>query len=139
MARANPVIGVGADNYTVRAVDYLLEPGAVKRTDFIVDTPKVAHNTPLHVLAELGVIGFGLLLTVLLFSVACGVRAWRAFESRGDPEMATFARAVTAAQISMLVAACFISAQYNKPMWLMLSLTPALLALARAGRPEASR
>ena len=42
------------ENFPVASIHYLLEPGALMRTDFIVDNPKVAHNTYLNVLAELG-------------------------------------------------------------------------------------
>ncbi len=72
MVEAEPVRGIGNGNFPNTSVHYLLEPGALTRTDFIVDTPKVAHNMYLEVLAELGVIGMALFLGILL--LLAGVR-----------------------------------------------------------------
>ena len=49
----------------------------IVRDDFIVDTPKVAHNTYLQILAELGIVGFALFLTILVFSLVCAFKAHR--------------------------------------------------------------
>ncbi len=59
MVEAHPVRGVGSGNFQLTSGHYLLErPGAIKY-DYFIDKPKVAHNTYLHVLAELGIIGLG--------------------------------------------------------------------------------
>ena len=55
------------------------------RDDFIVDTPKVAHNTYLQVLAELGVVGLALFMTILLFSLVCAFKAHRVAARAGRP------------------------------------------------------
>ena len=72
MVEAQPLWGVGAGNFPVASIHYLLEPGALLRTDFIVDDPKVAHNTYLNVLAELGVVGLALFLAILALAVVVG-------------------------------------------------------------------
>ncbi len=54
---ANPAEGLGAGNFAVSSKHYLLEPGALARSDEIIDEPKVAHNSYLGVLAELGMVG----------------------------------------------------------------------------------
>ena len=52
MVSAHPVTGVGSGNFQLSSAHYLLkDPGAVQY-DYFIDHPKVAHNTYLHVLAE---------------------------------------------------------------------------------------
>ena len=131
MVQHNPVVGVGAGNFPISSVHYLLRPGTITRSDFIVDNPKVAHNVYLEIPAELGVIGLTLFLAIIGFSLRCGARAARLFRERGDRDMEILARAVMLGAIGMLTANFFISQQFNKPLWLLLAVAPALLALAR--------
>jgi O-antigen ligase len=136
MAEANPVRGVGAGNFPVASIHYLLRPGTVLRDDYIVQVPKVAHNIYLGTLAELGVIGLGLFCGILAFALSCAARAARAFEARGDRDMGTLSRAVLIALLAILTANVFLSEQFIKPLWILLALCPALLALSR--REEAA-
>jgi O-antigen ligase len=132
MVEAHPLSGVGAGNFPIASVHYLLEPGVLKRDDFIVDTPKVAHNTYLDVLAELGVIGLALFASVILFSLVCGVRGARQAERVGDGQLEILARALVVALVGLLAADFFVSRQYSKQLWLLFALCPVLLELGRA-------
>jgi O-antigen ligase len=131
MVEANPAAGVGAGNFATSSVHYLLEPGALARPDFIVDDPKVAHNTYLEVLAELGAIGLALFLAIVCAVLAVLLRAARTFAAAGDREMEILSRAVLVALIGFLTAAFFGSREFSNQLWLLLSLGPALLGLAR--------
>ncbi len=131
MVEANPALGVGAGNFQTSSVHYLLEPGAIERVDFIVDEPKVAHNTYLGVLAELGVIGLALFLAIIGAAIASLWRAAQTFGASGDREMDLLSRAVLIALIGFLTAAFFGSREFSNQLWLMLALGPALLGLAR--------
>jgi O-antigen ligase len=132
MVESHPIRGIGAGNFPTSSVHYLLAPGAILRSDFIVDTPKVAHNMYLEVLAENGVVGLALFLAVLGFSLGCTLKAVRAFREGGDTEMEILARALFVALVGLLAADFFGSRQFSKQLWLLLSLAPALLAIARA-------
>ncbi len=66
MAGDNPVHGVGGGNFPTSSRHYLLEPGAAPRSDLVLDTPSVVHNTYLETLVEYGVIGLGLFLALLV-------------------------------------------------------------------------
>jgi O-antigen ligase len=132
MVEANPVVGVGAGNFATSSVHYLLEPGVILRPDFIVDDPKVAHNTYLEVLAELGVVGLALFLIVLGYSLVTALRAARTFQRVGDRELDIVARAVFVALVGLLTAAFFGSREFSNQLWLLLSLGPALQGVARA-------
>ena len=130
MVQAHPVLGVGVGNYRVSSVHYLLQPGALKRDEFILDTPKVAHNTYLQVLAELGIVGLVLFTSIILFSLGCILRAAHAFARLKDHSMELMSRALLVALSGVLAADFFISEEFSKQLWLLLGLGPALLAIA---------
>ena len=132
MVKDNPVRGVGAGNFRVQSVKYVLEPGASYRTDFVIDTQAVAHNTYLGPLAELGIVGALLFVSIIGFSVASAWRAATRFGRAGDLPMEALARGVIVASVGMLAAGFFISAEVDKQMWLLLALGPTLLGLAGA-------
>jgi putative inorganic carbon (HCO3(-)) transporter len=131
MVSAHPVRGVGSGNFQLSSVHYLLKnPGAV-RYDYFVDHPKVAHNTYLHVLAELGFVGLALFLAIIGFAVGCTFKAAQIFTRSGDRDMELLTRGLLLAIIGLLSADFFISAQYSKQLWLLLGIGPAMLAIAK--------
>jgi O-antigen ligase len=138
MVEDEPLRGVGAGNFKNSSIHYVLAPGVLRRTDFIVDTQKVAHNVYLETLAEMGVVGLTLLASLVLAVLWCSVQAIRQFKRNGDWRMEIMARAHLIALIGLLASLFFASDQYKKQLWLLLALGPALLAIARAGasRPE---
>jgi putative inorganic carbon (HCO3(-)) transporter len=136
MVEDHPVRGVGAGNFKTSSIHYLLEPGAIKRDEFIIDTPKVAHNMYLQVLAELGIVGLSLFLAILAFSLNCAVRAARRFMELGDTRMEIVSRGLVVALLGVLAADFFISGQFSKQLWLLLGLGPSLLAVAMKGKRD---
>lgn len=145
MFEANPVLGVGSQNFPSESVNYLLtEPGVLLRDDFIIDTPKVAHNVYLGTAAELGVPGLLLYTGLIVAILAIGLRAAREFGAQGDTQMELLTRAILVAVIAILAALFFASDEFKKQLWLLMGLLPAMLALARrqareGGSPEAAR
>ncbi len=130
MFEAEPVRGVGAGNFEISSVHYLLEPGEVERSDFIVDKPKVAHNTYLQFLAELGIVGLLLFLSVVALALGSALRAARRFEQGGDSGAAALARGAALAVVGILAADFFASGQFSNQLWFLLALGPALLSVA---------
>lgn len=130
MVEDNPVLGVGANNFRDASIHYVLRPGVLERSDLIVDTPKVAHNTYLQVLAELGVVGAALFLGIVGFSIRCLARATWAFRDAGDHFLEVTCRGMMVGLLGMLAADFFIAENYSLVLWLMLALGPALLAVA---------
>jgi O-antigen ligase len=138
MVRANPIAGVGSGNYTVAEPHYFVNsPGQIKSGAFIIDTPYPAHNIYLHVLAEMGVIGLALFLSIIVLSIRAAVKAVKVFHRRGERSLEIMGRALVVALIGILAADFFVSDQYSKQLWLLLALGPALLALAQ--EPTASQ
>jgi O-antigen ligase len=131
MAEANPVGGVGVGNFRTSAVRYVLEPGVLRRSETLLDDQKVTHNVYLQMLTETGAIGLALYLGVLLFALGCAASAARRFERLRDYELSLIARGIIVAIVGVLAASFFSSQLFLKPLWLMLAVCPALLAMAR--------
>jgi O-antigen ligase len=130
MVQAHPLLGVGAGNFPVSSIHYLLRPGALSFTAYIVDTPKVPHNIYLEVLAELGVVGLVGFLAVLVISLVCTGRAARRFAAASDRAGELLARGLMLALLALLTSQFFGSELYLKQLWLLLAMGPALLAVA---------
>ena len=133
MVEANPVGGMGAGNFTVSSVRFLVEPGAIRSDQYIVDEPQVAHNMYLQLWSEEGIVGLGLFLGILGYGVVTSLRAARAFREKGDERLELLSRSVAVALIALLAADFFGSFQFSKQLWLLLALGPVLLRLALKG------
>lgn len=138
MFEDKPIQGVGANNFQVASIHYLLaEPGAILNDNYVVDQPAVAHNTYLHVLAELGLIGFGLFILVLGILIGYLIRAIAAFKRLKNRTMEILATALVLSLVALLAADFFLSEQYSKQLWILLSLAPALYAMAQRDETRA--
>lgn len=131
MVEDRPLVGVGLASFGDEAVAYAIEPGRTFRTDEVIDSPSVAHNTYLQVWAELGLVGLVLFLGVIIFALSTALRAARRFSGQGDLEMELVARALVVGTVGVLAANFFISEQFSNTFWLLLGLGPALLGVAR--------
>jgi len=127
----HPAQGVGAGNFPVSARHYVIRAGSAPRSDLVINKTLVVHNTYLEFAAELGVIGLGLWLMFLGFSMGCLLRAAGLFKRLADAEMELLARGLFAALAGLLAADFFISDQFGKALWLLLALGPAMLVVAR--------
>jgi O-antigen ligase len=137
MVEDKPLTGVGVGNFETSSIHYLLEPGVVRRDEFIVDHPKVAHNTYLHTFSELGVVGGMLFMSILAFVLLCVMRAARTFARMDERGLELLARALFVALLGILTADFFISEMFSKQLWLLLGLGPALLGVATSMEREA--
>jgi O-antigen ligase len=128
----NPALGVGLGGYQVAQVDYV-STIQVQFVGQILYDRLVAHNTYLETLSELGAIG------VLLLGGGIGIafldagRSLRETARREDDEVdANIVRGLIAGSAGMLVAFFFVSAEYEKPLWIAIALLAATRpALAR--------
>jgi O-antigen ligase len=127
----HPVGGVGLGNYQVvepsYAVNTTLNLTTVRQ---IVTDRLVVHNTYLQMAAELGLVGLSLLLAMLVLPLRVAGRALaRVDQTLGDLEF--HARGLLAGAVGMLVAYVFLSAEFEKPLWLVVALLAAVPALLR--------
>jgi putative inorganic carbon (hco3(-)) transporter len=118
MISDSPLIGVGPLNFKDLSTLYTgLEQG------------NIAHNTFLEIAAELGLPALGVFLLVLAAAFRVLGRATRATGSPEAHELAGWAEGLRSGLLGFLVAGCFISAQYEKVLWLSVFLTIVLGAL----------
>ena len=140
MTADHPVGGVGMDNFTTVAPEYLEQNLDIQRADlFLRPNATEAHNTYLSVLAELGVVGLILFLVFLGAVLGVAWRSARGLARTHDHEADILARALIVGAAGMLAAYFFFSAEFEKQLWLILGSLVALSTLSgEARRPVAS-
>ncbi len=130
IAEENPVAGVGISDFAVEAHRYVNRPGQLTAAALIVDRPHVAHNTYLQVLTELGVVGLGLFIALVVSILTITFRASRLLAARGDPALASLAGALFVAQIAWLGSLMFISSGGDERLWVLLAVGVVLRGVA---------
>jgi hypothetical protein len=131
MAGHHLVNGVGADNFVQVEPHYVLGNISLSQLDQIIDKPHVAHNTYLDILSTLGVVGLVAFVVFVVASLVFVVRAARMFARAHDRELETLTRGILIGTIGLLVAYVFLTAQYEKQLWIVLGLCAASLSVAR--------
>jgi O-antigen ligase len=128
------LLGVGVGNFQVLEPSYALLSINLSDIRLILDDPKVAHNTYLHVLVELGIIGLVCFTVIVLGAFLGGLRALKGLRTSGDRQTEILVRGVLIGMTGMLAAYTFISGQSEKQLWLGLGIMLSLSAVARAAR-----
>jgi O-antigen ligase len=136
MFRDHPVNGVGIGNFTVVEPRYAAGNIDLTRVDLVLDLHKVTHNTYLNILADLGLVGLALFAGLVFFVLRALRRRIRQAASSGDTQIEAIGRGLLIALIGLLVAYTFISAQYEKQLWLLLGLGLAAANLRQADGVE---
>jgi O-antigen ligase len=133
VAGDHPLLGAGWGNFVVVEPQYATRGIELSQIRLVVDTPKVAHNMYLQVLAELGLVGLTVFLAVIGSALALAYRAIRTFTVDGWFELEAISRGLLVGVLGMLAAYSFISAQYEKQLWLLVGVAIALPGVARRG------
>jgi O-antigen ligase len=134
MTEDNVATGVGAANFSAESGRYVRQPGQLERADLVIQDPHTVHNVYLQALAELGVVGFVLLLAVLGATLHATWSAISRFDAAGARRLSVLTRGLLVAQISMLSASMFLSNGYDIRLWVLLALGPAMAAISRRKR-----
>lgn len=132
----HPIAGVGAGNFPVVEPRYAASAGNLARVDLVLDKTKVVHNAYLNIMTDLGFVGFLAFLVLIGGIVYSTVRSVRRFEANGEREAGLYGRAILIGTLGMLAAFTFLSAQYEKQLWLVLGLAAALSSSSFQKRPE---
>ena len=118
MAEDHPLQGVGAGNFPTAAPRYV-QTVPVARPDLVYTDPHVVHNTYLQFFAETGAVGGVLFVLLVLIALSRAREAARSAERSQDVRVS---QAVLVATLGYLVAVFFISAAYEKPLWVLLAI-----------------
>lgn len=138
MFEHHPVGGVGLGNFTVVEPSYATETVDLNRVGLIVNQPHRTHNTYLEVLAELGVPGLLLFLAVIYTATRAALGGLARLTLAEDP-LELPARGLIAGAIGLFSAYIFISATWEKQLWLIFGLLGAVAVLVRErDEPESS-
>lgn len=114
----NPIIGVGAGNGPIRMPEYV-QGFRSSATQW----GRTFHGTLPQVLAELGTLGIGLYILMVIYALRTilGVRRKAVFED--DESMITLADGLTGAIIGYMVSATFLSTAYYPQLWTLFVFT----------------
>lgn len=119
MIKTHPIFGVGLDQFKPLVGHYNPNLYSVIREDYI------AHNTYVQVAAEGGVPTLLLFLALIRTAFVNCRRAAR-YSSTSSPRIAHLALAMRLGLLAYMVAACFLTAEFEKPFWFMIFLSPNL-------------
>lgn len=132
MARGHPLLGVGYANWQVYYTSHYAVPGQM-----FVDPQRrvqVSHNIFIQCMAELGYVGLGVFVLLILATLRINYQTRRrARAGHGPPnELVThLAYALDGAMISYVVCGFFVTVLYYPFFWVNLAFTVALGAIAR--------
>jgi O-antigen ligase len=115
--REHPLAGVGLHNFKPRVADYEL-PGE--------NVVSLAHNTYIEVAAELGVPALVAFVSVLLMSIRSLELSRRRALALRSRHLGIVALGLQAGLISFMVSAFFVTAWWEKMVWLMIFATMAV-------------
>ena len=120
MISSHPLTGIGLGNFTAQSVSKEVE-----------DFKGIACNTFLEVAAELGIPGFLAYCGVLAGALLSAGKLRSEGKRSGNTFLQYTGQAVQAGLLGFAVAAFLVSAQYQKPYWIMTALTATMPTLLR--------
>ncbi|HEX8205544.1 MAG TPA: O-antigen ligase family protein [Solirubrobacteraceae bacterium] len=138
MSGDHPVGGVGLNQFREESMDYVREPGNLEFVELIVESPHIVHNAYLQMLAETGIVGLVLFLSVLALCLGASIRALRIAREAGRGDLTALAQGVVVAQTGFLAAMFFLSIGNDFRLWLLLGLGPGLLSAVQAATRSAA-
>jgi O-antigen ligase len=131
MLAANPLLGVGAGNYTARFGEYAERFGSVARDYEDPDAVRYAHNLYLEVGAETGSVGLVLFLGSLLLAFWSLERGRARLLAVGEGRTGALARALQISLGGYMISSLFLHGDFERYLWLFLGLAAALHAIGR--------
>jgi O-antigen ligase len=139
VGNGHPVVGVGLGNFAVEAVHYVRLPGALTAVAMVVEEPHVVHDIYLQAFAETGIIGVALLAALVVIVLRGGITAAKAFDRLGETRLATLARGVMVAQVSIFVSLIFLTDGPDERFWVLFGVGAALGGLVPSEKQVSAR
>lgn len=122
MMEAHPLFGVGLGQF--KSFEFSYNPVLVE----LAPEPKIAHDTYIQLGAEGGIPTLALYLAILMLTLSTCRSAQKV---AGVPEqVSALALSFQIGLIGIMVAQAFLTAQYIKEVWVLISLAPNLYAIS---------
>jgi O-antigen ligase len=116
----HPITGIGLGNFTQESV-----------SEVVKGLKGIACNTFLEIAAELGIPGLIAYCAVLIGTLVSAAKLRRRGQESGDIRLVYVGHAMQAGLLGFAAAAIFVSAEYQKPFWIMTALTATVPTLLR--------
>jgi putative inorganic carbon (hco3(-)) transporter len=125
MLKEHPYFGVGYYNWTPYYRDHYFDPTLYWRVE-------EAHNTFLQIAAELGYIGIGLFLMIVLATFLINLRSERSCRKPGFEFLRALSLGMNAAGVGLIVASLFLTAFFLPNYWIHFALTVVIARVIKA-------
>jgi O-antigen ligase len=141
----HPVLGVGPGAFPLNYQRYASQVGGEVHdtVKFGVNKGTIperqAHDLFLGLAAEIGTLGIGVLIAMIVTTEVLLLRTRRGALARGDKRMAALATAFFLSIIAYLTAGIFLSLAYERYMWLLLALAAATIRVGTIENRQADR
>lgn len=113
----HPFFGIGISNYSVHFQDYSLEHGLTVR-----GSDRAAHSLYLEILAEQGVFGLAIFMSILFVSIRVAIGAMRRQKLAGNELAKNVIFAIILAYCAYLMAAILLHGAHPRYFWMMTGL-----------------
>jgi putative inorganic carbon (HCO3(-)) transporter len=134
----NSLLGLGAGNFYGEALDFLQQTPGV-RGSFIAYSAQFqgrpAHSIYLDALADLGIVGFAIIVLVIGLAGRYLFLAYRRAQAANDLELERIAVALLLMLTATAVAGIFLSIGLGKLLWILVGLALALDAMTKRLAP----
>ena len=117
MIRTHPLFGVGLGNFK------LIMPSYLPKNEWVIS---IAHNTYIEIAAEMGIPALFVFISILMFSYLALGRVYKKTATNGPQLLNLASVAIQTGLAGYGVAAFFLSAEYQKFLWLMVFLSAAI-------------
>jgi exopolysaccharide production protein ExoQ len=130
--REHVLAGIGAGNFRAQSADLLQTTPGVEN---VLGNPKLSnkfvHNMYLGNLTELGLVGFGLFMAVLVLTFWYLLRTVKRARALDDPRLERLSAALIVTLVGYAVAGFFLSLELSKPLFILIGLALALDVISR--------
>ncbi|HEY2935380.1 MAG TPA: O-antigen ligase family protein [Gaiellaceae bacterium] len=132
----HPYFGLGSGNFESSSVVLLQETPGTDISAHYALGHYVVHNMYLETLTELGPVGLGLLLAILVLAGRTCLGARRRARRLREREIELASVALLVGLVAFAIGGVFLSIQLNKPLWILIGLALSLEAMLAARAPE---
>ena len=126
MAMSDPLTGIGIGNFKSVVLSFQDPNGTEVKT--------LAHNTYIEIAAELGIPALAVFLGILVFTYLTADRVRRQTARHGPLLLHQAGLGLEAAIVGCMVGMIFLTAHWEKQLWLLVFLSSSLPPLARSMR-----